>query len=108
LIIDEFLLLINNLRLCWYDVNSYCGCLTKFFNNTISKKGAVGYLYTAKVIKGKDVNIEIGHKQKYKHEHEVVTSSDGIPPEDIMGAQAIDIDGKAVGDFIKNPGFKKL
>ncbi|VAW70167.1 Rhs-family protein [hydrothermal vent metagenome] len=69
--------------------------------------GTLGYLYTVRVNKGTDVNIKLGHNQSHKVEHEVITSSEGIAAENIMGAQAVDRSGMPVGGFIKNPGFKK-
>ena len=51
--------------------------------------------------------MEIGHDHNFKHEHEVVTAVDGIAPEEVMGVQRVDSNGKPIGDFEKNPNFKK-
>lgn len=77
------------------------------YKNELNDNGAVGYLYTVKVKEGRDVNVEIGHDHSFKYEHEVVTTVDGIPPEDVMGVQRVDEFGDPIGDFEKNPNFKK-
>lgn len=81
---------------------------TEGANKNLARSGqGVGYLYTVRVKEGNDVNVALGHDHKFKHEHEVITSGNGIVPEDIMGVQKVDQNGNPIGGFIKNPGFKK-
>lgn len=75
--------------------------------NISNNRGTVGYVYTVRVREGRDVNVELGHTHGFRHEQEVVTTIDGIPPEDILGAQPVDRTGLPVGDFIQNPNYQK-
>jgi len=65
-----------------------------------------GYVYTIRgQPQGVDVNAVLGSRSPFPHELEIAVPG-GIKPVDIMGARQIGSDGRFIGPFIKNPGYK--
>jgi len=61
-----------------------------------------GFLYTIRLIPGRDLAKELGSKYKFSSEHEIAIQG-GIRNEDILGATPIGANGRATGHTTLNP-----
>ncbi len=66
-----------------------------------------GYVYTVrKPPQALDVNATLGAKSPYPQEFEIAVPG-AIRPQDILGARQVGTDGRFVGPFVKNLGFRR-